>query len=509
MKNMVTFLRSAGAVLFGMRAGIRRRLGGGGAEAPCGLKPALHGPATLRALVWIGAFLVVGTLAWTQTQSDIKLILKGGTVRKIALPDFRAAGAAAPLAAVFNRTVFDDIQRSGLLEPSAKSFYPLNPPQQESDLRATPEPRPARRGAEPETPNCGGLCLSDWANPPGEAAYLGFGYLAEQAGQLVAFGHLFTTSVPDVASAKAFRKLYNAPMTEEGARRLAHEYAADILKQFGGQSLAGSKIYFVSDRGGASGTKELWVMDFDGQNQRQLTKFNSVSTMPAVSPDHNRLAFTTFAKGQPQIMVMSLETFRYLPFMNPQASLNATPSFAPDGSKMLFSSTLDGRYTQIYVANPDGTGVRRLSNSRAIEMEPKVNPKTGQDVLFVSGRGGGQQIYRMNLDGAGVERVTDGTGEAANPAWHPDGQIIAFKWTRGFAPGNWNIFIMDVASRETAQLTHGAGRNENPSWAPDGRHLVFSSNRSGRYQIYSMLPDGTELRQLTQTGNNTMPVWVK
>lgn len=509
MKNMVTFLRSAGAVLFGMRAGIRRRLGGGGAEAPPGLKPALHGPATVRALVWIGAFLVVGTLAWTQTQSDIKLILKGGTVRKIALPDFRAAGAAAPLAAVFNRTVFDDIQRSGLLEPSAKSFYPLNPPQQESDLRATPEPRPARRGAEPETPNCGGLCLSDWANPPVEAAYLGFGYLAEQAGQLVAFGHLYTTSVPDVASAKAFRKLYNAPMTEEGARRLAHEYAADILKQFGGQSLAGSKIYFVSDRGGASGTKELWVMDFDGQNQRQLTKFNSVSTMPAVSPDHNRLAFTTFAKGQPQIMVMSLETFRYLPFMNPQASLNATPSFAPDGTKMLFSSTLDGRYTQIYVANPDGTGVRRLSNSRAIEMEPKVNPKTGQDVLFVSGRGGGQQIYRMNLDGAGVERVTDGTGEAANPAWHPDGQIIAFKWTRGFAPGNWNIFIMDVASRETAQLTHGAGRNENPSWAPDGRHLVFSSNRSGRYQIYSMLPDGTELRQLTQTGNNTMPVWVK
>ncbi|MCL4793652.1 MAG: PD40 domain-containing protein [Bryobacteraceae bacterium] len=496
---MIPFLRSAGI----------RRLGRGGAEAPRGLKPALHGPAASRALVWVGVFLVMGALAWTQTRSDIKLILKGGTVRKIALPDFRAAGGAAPLAAVFNQTVFDDIQRSGLLEPAAKSFYPLNPPQQESDLRATPEPRPARRGAAPETPNCGGLCLSDWANPPVEAAYLGFGYLAEQAGQLVAFGHLYTTSVPDVASAKAFRKLYNAPMTEEGARRLAHEYAADILKQFGGQSLAGSKIYFVSDRGGASGTKELWVMDFDGQDQRQLTKFNSVSTMPAVSPDHNRLAFTTFAKGQPQIMVMSLETFRYLPFMNPQASLNATPSFTPDGSRMLFSSTLDGRYTQIYVANADGTGVQRLSNSRAIEMEPKVNPKTGQDVLFVSGRGGGQHIYRMNLDGAGVERITDGTGEAANPAWHPDGQIIAFKWTRGFAPGNWNLFIMDVASRETAQLTHGAGRNENPSWAPDGRHLVFSSNRSGRYQIYSMLPDGTELRQLTHTGNNTMPVWVK
>lgn len=455
------------------------------------------------------AFVALAAFAaWSQQSSDIVLKLSGGTTRKIALPDFRAAGAAAPFAAIFNQTVYADIQQSGLLETAAKSFYPLNPPQQESELRASPAPTPARKDAAAEPPNCGGLCLSDWAGPPVEAAYLGFGYLAEQGGQLVAIGHLYTTSVSDVQSAKAFRKLYNAPMTEEGARRLAHEFAADILKQFGGQSLAGSKIYFVSDRTGA-GNKELWVMDFDGANQRRLTQFNSVSTMPAVSPDHNRLAFTTFAKGQPQIMVMSLETFRYLPFLNPQASLNATPSFTPDGTKMLFSSTLDGRYTQIYIANADGSGTRPLSTSRAIEMEAKVNPKTGRDIVFVSGRGGPQQIYRMNLDGAGVERLTDGTGEAANPAWHPDGQVIAFKWTRGFAPGNWNVFIMDVASRETAQLTHGAGRNENPSWAPDGRHLVFSSNRSGKFQIYSMLVDGTEVRRLTGTGNNTMPVWVK
>ena len=59
------------------------------------------------------------------------------------------------------------------------------------------------------------------------------------------------------------------------------------------------------------------------------------------------------------------------------------------------------------------------------------------------------------------------------------------------------------------QLTHGAGRNENPTWAPDGRHLVFASNRNGSMQIYTMLADGTEVRQLTSQGNNTMPVWGK
>jgi TolB protein len=115
----------------------------------------------------------------------------------------------------------------------------------------------------------------------------------------------------------------------------------------------------------------------------------------------------------------------------------------------------------------------------------------------------------MNLDGTDVRLLTSGEGQASNPAWHPGGQHIAFAWTKGYAPGNFNIFVMDVATRSYVQLTHGAGRNENPSWAPDGRHLVFSSNRSGGTQIWTMLADGTQLHQLTTQGRNTMPVWSK
>jgi TolB protein len=113
----------------------------------------------------------------------------------------------------------------------------------------------------------------------------------------------------------------------------------------------------------------------------------------------------------------------------------------------------------------------------------------------------------MNLEGADIVRLTSGEGEASNPAWHPDGQHIAFSWTRGFEPGNFNIFIMDVTSRDYIQLTHGTGRNENPTWAPDGRHLVFSSRRGRSSQIFTMLADGTQVKQLTTQGQNEMPVW--
>ncbi|HNY40878.1 MAG TPA: hypothetical protein PKJ41_10800, partial [Bryobacteraceae bacterium] len=252
--------------------------------------------------------IAFAAVAWPQDQqSNIILKITGGTKSKIALPDFRGAGGASQFTAVFNETVFGDVQRSGMLEMAAKSFYPLNPPQQEGDLRGPAAAAQPRRGAAPESPNCNGRCLTDWSGPPLNANYLGFGYLAEQGGQLVAFGHLYNTTVPDLAGAKAFRKLYNGPLTEEGARKVAHEYAADVLNQFGVPSLAGSKIYFVSDRGGR-GTKEIWVMDFDGANQRQLTHFKSISTMPSVSPDGQRLAFTTYAEGRPKIKVMSFWT---------------------------------------------------------------------------------------------------------------------------------------------------------------------------------------------------------
>ena len=68
---------------------------------------------------------------------------------------------------------------------------------------------------------------------------------------------------------------------------------------------------------------------------------------------------------------------------------------------------------------------------------------------------------------------------------------------------------MDVATHQWTQLTHGNGRNENPVWAPDGLHIVYSSKRGRNTQIYTMLADGTQQKQLTTQGSNEKPVWAK
>lgn len=438
----------------------------------------------------LGLAAALSLLTFGQQRADITGTILGGQRPVIAVPDFRGSGDAEKFMSVFNETLYNELDGSGILKAAPKSLLPRNVPQTPQDWK------PAGQGSG------GGYWLTDWASPPVQANYVAFGYTGVQADRLVLFGWLYNAQQP-LAGAQVLGNRYFGEISEAGARRLAREFAADILRQFGVQSLFGSRIFFVSNR---TGEKQIWVMDYDGSNQRPFARYPELCTMPAVSADGTKIAFTRFTASGPQLVIHSTETGRRLPFFNPPGSLNATLSFSPDGSQVVFSSKVGG-FAQIHIANADGSGLRRLSTTRAIEMEPKINPKTGADIVFVSGRGGLPQIYRMNIDGADVVRLTSGEGEAGNPSWHPDGKHIAFKWTRGYEPGNWNIFVMDVATREYVQLTHGRGRNENPTWAPDGRHIVFASNRSGTMQIYTMLADGTGVRQLTFSGANEMPVW--
>jgi TolB protein len=453
----------------------------------------------------LSALLAAGFFLFAQDKIIIPPI-EGGGRPVIAIPDFRGSGEAQALMAAFNQTLSTDINGSAIFKVVPKTMYPTTVPQQPSDFSMPPPPpAPVRGRPQPAAPaSGGGRWLVDWSGPPVSANYLAFGYTAVQNGVLVLRGWLY--DLRNTASPQVIGKNYLGTVDEAGARKVAHEFAADILALFGGSTLAGTHIYFVSDR---TGNKEIWAMDFDGKNQRQITRFNSTSIEPSVSPDGTKIAFTSYARGNPGIFVFSVDPVRDLRFYNQGASVNSSPSFTPDGKQVVYSSSA-GRCCRIFIADLNGSGFRPISSLSSIDTEPKVNPKTGSDLVFASGRSGPEQIYRMNMDGADLERLTDGTGEAANPSWHPDGQIIAFAWTRGFAAGAWNIFLMDVASHKVMQqLTHGQGRNENPSWAPDGKHIVFASTRGGRSQIYSMLADGSQVQALTTQGRNERPVWGK
>ncbi len=462
----------------------------------------------MKKIIWLAGVAMASLLVVTAQQTKIEgtVVQQEGQIPVIAVPELKGSGDAQRVMAAFNQTLWSDLETSGVLKMAPRTMYPLNPPQQQSDLTARPPaPERIRRGDPPPPTSGGGRWLTDWSGPPVNAKYLAFGYGAVQNGVFVALGWLDDVSRDTPANAQMIAKRYAASPDEAGARKAAHDFAADILALFGGQTLAGTHIYFVSRR---TGHEEIWAMDFDGKNQRQITHYNSISIEPSVSPDGSKIAFTSFVRITPGIFVFSVDPPRELRFYNQSASVNSSPSFTPDGQHIVYSSSAGG-CCRIFIANLDGSGFRPISSLHSIDTEPKINPKTGNEIVFSSGRSGAEQIYRMNMDGADMERLTDGTGEAGNPSWNPDGRAIAYAWTRGYAAGAWNIFIMEVASRNYVQLTHGDGKNEHPSWAPDGKHLVFSKKRGREAQIWTMLADGSQAQQLTTIGNNDRPVWGK
>jgi TolB protein len=403
---------------------------------------------------------------------------------RIAVADFKPTTAdpnGNALLGTFNQVLFSDLQNAGIFDVVSKSFNPLQTASSPQDVR-----------------------IDAWANAPTNAAMLAFGNGAVSGNDLTINGWLY--DVKNNVSPQVLGKQYRETATPDNARLIAHRFADEIIFRLGGgiPGIAESKIAFVSKR---TGTKEIWEMDYDGYGERQITHTGQVALSPRIAPDNSRIAFVELGAHGVGIRMYSLELSRMVTFPA-IGGTTLSPAWSPDGLKLAFSSSRTGD-PEIYVSNADGGNLQRLTASKGPDVSPVWNPKTGAQIAFISGRSGLPQLYTMESDGTNVQRMTD-TGYAVSPSWSPNGQYLAFAWSRKYgpgAPGAQDIYIMDVASKQWVQLTHDAGTNDFPSWSPDGRHIVFQSSRTGTPEIWTMLADGTQQRQLTRQGQNTQPNW--
>jgi len=450
------------------------------------MKEALRMKAVLGSLFLFALFFTLIPASnlpaqdWVRTGTHL-----GNTTIRLAAADFKPSNGdpqSPALKAVFDATLYKDLDNAGIFDMVSKSMAPQAMP-----------------GSPQE------MVPAQWSADPAKAAYVAFGSLGANNGRLMASGWLFDTR--NTTNPQVLALQYNEVASADMARTVAHRFADAIIYRLGGgiNGIAETMIYFVSSR---TGTKQIWAMDYDGENQHQITHLDSISLSPRVSPDNSRIAFDTLSDQGLFVRMFSLELNRMVNFpAGTGGGSNQAPAWAADGTKIAFSSARDG-HPEIWVADASGANLHRLT-AFGTDTSPVWNPRTNAQIAWVSGRTGEPQIYVMDQDGANVQRMTDG-GYAVSPSWNPSGGLLAFAWNRKYGPGDpggQDIYVFDIASKNWLQITHESGSNDFPSWSPDGRHIVFERQVGKQTQIWSMLADGTHQQQLTKTGNNFMPNW--
>jgi len=285
-------------------------------------------------------------------------------------------------------------------------------------------------------------------------------------------------------------------------RQLAHKLADAIYRHFlKTPSPFLSRITYVR-RNGAN--RDVWVADWDGRNARALTQ-GGINLLPALGPE-GQVGYTSYQRGRPELFLQQPGGKAEL-LQTADGDMPTGIAFSPDGKHIAYALA-EGESAQIWVANADGSGARRLTDTRyGLNTSPTWSPD-GKRIAFVSNRGGSPQVYVMGADGSNVRRLTFQGNYNQTPAWSPRGNLIAF--TARDERNAFDLFHVNVNSGKVTRLTQDQGNNEEPSFSPDGQLILFTSTRNGTSQLFVMTAaDGNIQTQLPveEKGQFLTPNW--
>lgn len=269
-------------------------------------------------------------------------------------------------------------------------------------------------------------------------------------------------------------------------------------------------ILFESDRGGQS---DIWLMETDGSNPRNLTNDKTEDLFAGWSRDGKKIAWTRGGRSPGgEIWVMNLDGSekRRVTF-NAYADYNAV--WSPDGTELIFQSPRFGGRSDLFIINVDGTNERRLTDNPASDIAPDWSPD-GTRVAFASNRSGHYAIYMMNRDGSDVRKLTDDAQEAAIPGWSPDGGRILYTDAFCATCGESDLFVMNADGTGVTQITNTPENEASKSWSRDGLRCVvdlsiLAGNHLSKADVAIVDVQTGAMTKVTDTPgiNETHPSW--
>ena len=246
------------------------------------------------------------------------------------------------------------------------------------------------------------------------------------------------------------------------------------------------------------GDFEVFVVDADGTNLRQLTNDTHLAINPSWSPDSTQIAFESDRDGDLEIYAMNVDGTNLRQLTN-NAFHDWAPSWSPDGSQIAFTSDR-GRGWQVIVMDADGTNLRQLTNDYVNNGFPSWSPD-GTQIAFDSDRDGDREIYAANVDGTDQRQLTTNDRKDERPTWSPDGTRIAFN---SDINSHLETLVMEADGSNQRQLTQSNQNTGGVSWSPDSTKIVYGGVIASGPTLFVINADGTNQRQLNNTFNGSV-----
>ncbi len=283
-------------------------------------------------------------------------------------------------------------------------------------------------------------------------------------------------------------------------RRQAHAFVDDFMKAIGRVPICQTKLAFKGESGRNG---EIYIADFDGHNAQAVTHDNSIVAAPCWVPGHLALYYTSYKLNHPDIFYHDLSTGARRAFARYGGS-NISPAVSPDGSKVAMILSKDG-WTDLYVCNSDGSGLKRLTRSPQDESSPCWSPD-GQWICYAAKDGERRMLKKISPAGGEAQRIrTDGASNPTEPDWSPDGKWIAF--TVQFR--DFQIYVVPATGGTAIGLVAG----EDPTWAPNSRTLAFARRQGGGQYVLSLLDVPTkqvkDVPRISGCNSQSQPSWAR